>query len=62
VFLKEEPEIPESVIRIREEDIEQYPVHRLMEYYIEKQINGSRERGEGKTEAKEWILPLFDRF
>ncbi|MDR2056938.1 MAG: A/G-specific adenine glycosylase [Dysgonamonadaceae bacterium] len=45
VFLKEEPAIPESVIRIREEDIEQYPVHRLMEYYIEKQINRTRENG-----------------
>jgi A/G-specific adenine glycosylase len=38
VFLNREPEIPESIIRIKENDIEQYPVHRLMEYYIETQV------------------------
>jgi A/G-specific adenine glycosylase len=38
VFLNREPEIPESIIRTKEEDIEQYPVHRLMEYYIETRI------------------------
>jgi A/G-specific adenine glycosylase len=39
IFLNMEPEIPESMIRIKEEDIEQYPVHRLMEYYIENYMN-----------------------
>jgi A/G-specific adenine glycosylase len=43
VFLKEEPLLPESIIRVEEENIEQYPVHRLMEYYIEKQITKKEE-------------------
>jgi A/G-specific adenine glycosylase len=38
VSLNEEPKIPESVTQIKEKDIEQYPVHRLMEYYIETQV------------------------
>jgi A/G-specific adenine glycosylase len=38
IFLIDEPEIPEPIIRIKETDIEQYPVHRLMEYYIETQV------------------------
>ncbi|MDR2087406.1 MAG: A/G-specific adenine glycosylase [Dysgonamonadaceae bacterium] len=38
VSLNEEPEIPNTVIRIKEKDIEQYPVHRLMEYYMKTQL------------------------
>jgi A/G-specific adenine glycosylase len=35
VFLNKEPVPSEPVIQIKEEDIEQYPVHRLMQYYVE---------------------------
>jgi A/G-specific adenine glycosylase len=38
LFLNKKPEIPATIIQIKEEDIEQYPVHRLMEYYIETQL------------------------
>jgi A/G-specific adenine glycosylase len=35
IFLNSQPEIPEWVSFIKEEDIDQYPVHRLMQYYME---------------------------
>ena len=36
VFLKNEPDTPLNFIRIKEDEIENYPVHRLMQHYIEK--------------------------
>ena len=35
VFLNNEPDTPLNFIRIKEDEIEEYPVHRLMQYYIE---------------------------
>jgi A/G-specific adenine glycosylase len=37
VFLKKEPEAPETFMQIKNEEIDQYPLHRLMQYYLELQ-------------------------
>jgi A/G-specific adenine glycosylase len=38
-FLEKEPEVTEQFIRIKETEIDKYPIHRLMQYYVEKHIN-----------------------
>jgi A/G-specific adenine glycosylase len=38
VFLEKEPKILEKFMQIEEEEIDKYPVHRLMQYYIEEYL------------------------
>ena len=39
VFLNNEPDIPPEFIQIKENDLEEYPVHRLMQHYIELRVS-----------------------
>ena len=38
VLLNNEPDIPSAFIRVKEDEIEKYPVHRLMQYYTDSHI------------------------